>query len=156
MKPLRLEEARVTVHEHPRRRHCIAGTGGAGGTGDVACAAGASSAYQERPVLALSGHTNRADECDFEGYDRHDADVTRCLLMTQSSRRFVLPRRMPRLNGVATAKPISFGLSRLIHPGAVPTKLCCGNSVDGSREIAACAAEKVSCVGKRAYERMGP
>jgi hypothetical protein len=87
VKPLRLEEARVTVHEHPRRRHCIAGTGGAGGTGDVACAAGASSAYQERPVLALSGHTNRADECDFEGYDRHDADVTRCLLMTQSRHR---------------------------------------------------------------------
>ena len=35
-----IEEARVTVHVHPRRRH-RGRHGAAGGTGDVACVAGA-------------------------------------------------------------------------------------------------------------------
>jgi len=38
---------------------------------------------------------------------------------------------MPRLKGAATAKPIYWTGSRLIHPGAVPSKVCCGNSADG-------------------------
>ena len=54
-----VEEARVTVHVHPRRRHrhrhwrCWCHW-------DVACVASASSACQERPVLAQSGPARRA------------------------------------------------------------------------------------------------
>ena len=36
-----------------------------------------------RPLLALSGRANRADECALGGDSGHDAYVTRCLVMAQ-------------------------------------------------------------------------
>ena len=56
--------------------------------------------------MALSGHANRTDECPLWGESGHDADVTQCLLMTQSGQirrlEFLRPSHRDPQTGGAT------------------------------------------------------